>query len=188
MEQHDTTIDYYEVLQASETAEAEMIHRIYRLLAQRFHPDNRETGDANRFRVIHEAYLTLSDPEKRAKYDIWLQQQKHHRWRLISTGFKAEDDFAFEQITRLTVLEALHAQRRQEPGNAGMAPAELERLIGRPREHLEFTVWYLAQKKLVQRDDSARLLITAEGVDFLEQNYRENLQRRRLQATNSPAE
>ena len=67
-----------------------------------------------------------------------------------------------------------------------MAPAELEELIGRPREHLEFTIWYLAQKKLVTRDDSARLMITAEGVDFLEQNYRANLQRRRLQSSTSP--
>jgi curved DNA-binding protein CbpA len=179
--QEDTTIDFYEVLQASPTAEPEMIHRIYRLLAQRFHPDNQETGDPARFRIIHEAYLTLSDPEKRAKYDVWLQQHKQDRWRLISAGNRAEEDFEFEQITRLTVLEALHAQRRQEPGSAGMAPAELEQLIGRPREHLEFTVWYLSQKKLVQRDDSARLMITAEGVDFLEENYRSNLQRRRLQ-------
>jgi hypothetical protein len=66
-----------------------------------------------------------------------------------------------------------------------MPVQELEALTGRPREHLEFTVWYLVQKKLVQRDDSARLVITAEGVDFLEQNYRTNLQRRRLEAATS---
>ncbi|RPI52934.1 MAG: J domain-containing protein, partial [Acidobacteria bacterium] len=165
MNEQEQAVDFYEVLQASPIAEPEMIHRIYRLLAQRFHPDNQETGDPNRFRIIHEAYLTLSDPEKRAKYDVWLQQQKQNRWRLISTGQRAEDDFEFEQITRLTVLEALHAKRRQEPGSSGIAPAELEQLIGRPREHLEFTVWYLAQKKLVQRDDSAQLMITADGVD-----------------------
>lgn len=187
MEENET-IDYYEVLQASPNAEPEMIHRIYRLLAQRFHPDNQETGDPNRFRIIHEAYLTLSDPEKRAKYDVCLHQQKQDRWRLISTGNRAEDDFEFEQITRLTVLEALHARRRLEPGSSGMETPELEQLIGRPREHLEFTIWYLAQKKLVYRDDSARLMITADGVDFLEQNYRENLQRRRLQSSTSPAD
>ena len=186
--QDDKTLDYYEVLQASPTAEPEMIHRIYRLLAQRFHPDNRETGDTDRFRVIHEAYLTLSDPEKRARYDVSLHQQKQDRWRLISTGHKAEDDFEFEQIARLTLLEALHAKRRLEPESSGMAPAELEELTGRPREHLGFTIWYLVQKKLVQRDDSARLMITAEGVDFLEQNYRANLQRRRLQPPSSSSD
>ena len=186
--EENTAIDYYEVLQASPTAEPETIHRIYRLLAQRFHPDNQETGDAKRFRIIHEAYLTLSDPEKRVKYDVCLHQQKQDRLRLISTGNRAEEDFEFEQMTRLTLLEALHAKRRLEPGGSGVAPAELELLIGLPREHLEFTIWYLAQKKLIQRDDSARLVITAEGVDFLEHNYRANLHRRRLQASTEPAE
>lgn len=176
------TIDYYEVLQVHPTAEADTIHRVYRLLSQRFHPDNQETGDADRFRSIHAAYVTLSDPEKRAKFDVVYHQLKQDRWRLVSTGTNAEDDFELEQITRLTMLEALHAKRRLEPGGSGIGPVELEDLLGRPREHLEFTIWYLAQKKLIQRDDSARLLITAEGVDFLEQNYRSNLQRRRLPA------
>ena len=43
--------DYYELLQVSPTADPETIHRVYRLLAQRFHPDNSETGNASRFRA-----------------------------------------------------------------------------------------------------------------------------------------
>jgi hypothetical protein len=34
----------------------------------------------------------------------------------------------------------------------------------------------------VQRGDNSQLLITAEGVEYLEQNYRTHLQRRRLHA------
>ena len=98
----------------------------------------------------------------------------------MSAGAKAENDFEMEQINRLTVLEALHAKRRLEPGGSGMPLVELEGLTGRPREHLEFTIRHLVQRKFVLRDDSARLVITADGVDFLEQNYRSNLQRRRL--------
>ena len=37
--------DYYEVLQVSPNADLDTIHRVYRLLAQRFHPDNRESGN-----------------------------------------------------------------------------------------------------------------------------------------------
>jgi hypothetical protein len=81
------------------------------------------------------------------------------------------------------VLEALQAKRRVEPNTSGMPVTELEQLTGRPREHLEFTIWYLVQKKFAHRDDSARLLITADGVDFLEQNYRANVRRKRLQAS-----
>ena len=66
----DKSIDYYEVLQVSPNADPDTIHRIYRLMAQRFHPDNQETGDDTRFRAIHEAYTILSDPQKRAGYDV----------------------------------------------------------------------------------------------------------------------
>ena len=33
-------VDYYEVLQVSQNAEPETIHRVYRIMAARFHPDN----------------------------------------------------------------------------------------------------------------------------------------------------
>jgi DnaJ-domain-containing protein 1 len=47
--------DFYELLQISPNAEPETIHRVYRLLAQRHHPDNSQTGDAARFRALVEA-------------------------------------------------------------------------------------------------------------------------------------
>ena len=47
---------------------------------------------------------------------------------------------------------------------------DLETLIGRAREHLEFTIWYLTQKKYVTRSDNSILVITADGVEYLEAN------------------
>jgi curved DNA-binding protein CbpA len=175
-------VDYYEVLQVSANAEPDTIHRIYRLLAQRFHPDNQESGDSDRFHQIHEAYTVLSDPERRAKYDVVYHRVRQDRWRLVSSGAQSENDFEIEQVGRLTLLEALYTRRRMEPTAPSLMMSELETLIGRPREHLDFTVWYLAQKKFVMRDDQARLQITADGVEHLEQNYRANVQRRRLKA------
>jgi curved DNA-binding protein CbpA len=173
-------VDYYEVLQVSANAEPDTIHRVFRLLAQRFHPDNKESGSETRFREIQEAYSILSDPEKRARYDISYQQTRQDRWRLVTTGAKAENDFEIEQMIRLTLLEALYTQRRVDPGSPAIYSTDLENLIGRPREQLEFTIWYLIQRKYMTRDDYSRLQITAEGVDYLEQNYRGNLQRKRL--------
>jgi curved DNA-binding protein CbpA len=176
----ERTIDYYEVLQVSPNAETDTIQRLYRLLAQRFHPDNKETGNERRFRELSEAYHALSDPERRARYDVTYQQQRKDRFRLVTTGTKAEDDFAIEQMFRLTLLEALYSRRRLEPDSPTLYSLDLESLLGRPREHLEFTIWYLIQKKLVTRDDNSRLTITAEGADFLEQNYRARVERRQL--------
>jgi curved DNA-binding protein len=175
-------IDYYEMLQVSSSADPETIHRVYRLLAQRFHPDNKESGNARRFQELHEAYTILSNPESRARYDIVYEQRRQQRWRLVASGVDSENDFETEQLVRLTVLEALYTHRRLEPGNPGIFATDLEALIGRPREHLEFTLWYLSQRKFLLRGDSSQLVITAEGVDYLEQNYRANLQRKRLKA------
>jgi hypothetical protein len=76
------------------------------------------------------------------------------------------------------VLEVLYNHRRAEPNSAGVFVLDLEELTGRPREHLEFTLWYLTKRGLVMRGDNSKLGITADGVDYLEQNYRSNVKRR----------
>jgi hypothetical protein len=66
----NSCLDCYEAMQLSPNADAETISRVYRLLAARYHPDNRETGDSEKFIRLSEAYQILSDPEKRARYDV----------------------------------------------------------------------------------------------------------------------
>src|SRR5215510_2235190 len=63
-------IDYYEILEISPNANSGTIERIFRYFAQRYHPDNQDTGDRHRFETILEAYNTLKDPVKRAQYDL----------------------------------------------------------------------------------------------------------------------
>ena len=177
-------VDYYDVLQVSTAAEPETINRVFRLLAQRFHPDNQQTGDEKRFRTILEAYSVLNDPEKRAQYDVGHEQQRKERWRLVTSGDHVENDFDMEQATRLTILEALYAKRRLDINKPGISSLELEKMIGRAREHLEFTIWFLLQKRLVTRDDHSSLMLTVEGAEFLEQSYQTKQQRRRLKSGN----
>jgi len=174
----DETPDYYEILQISPTAEPETVHKVYRLLAQRCHPDNTETGNEAQFRELSDAYQVLSDPQRRAQYDVSHAALRQSRWRLVANGTQAANDFEVEQMIRLTVLEVLYTRRRTEPQEAGVSPWDLEQLIGRAREQLEFTIWYLASKKYVTRSDGSSLLITAEGVEFLENNYAMSSQRR----------
>jgi curved DNA-binding protein CbpA len=152
------------------------------MLAQRFHPDNQQTGNEVRFRSIVDAYNVLSDPEKRAQYDVVHQRRRQDRWRLVMAGTQTENDFELEQVIRLTVLEVLYTKRRMEPSSPGIYWGEFEALTGRAREHLEFTIWYLQQKKFVMVDDKTRIHLTVEGAEYLEQSYRSNLQQKRLPA------
>jgi len=66
---HPDTLDFYEVMQLSPNADADTISRVYRMLAFRYHPDNKETGNSEMFIRLSTAYQILSDPEKRANYD-----------------------------------------------------------------------------------------------------------------------
>jgi curved DNA-binding protein CbpA len=179
--------DYYEVLQISPNAEPETIHRVYRLLAQRFHPDNHESGNEARFRQIVEAYRVLGDPEERARYDVAHVTLKQQRWRFASSSARTDNEFESEQLIRLVILELLYTRRRTELESPGLSLLDLEELTGRAREHLEFTVWYLAQKKLVTRSDGSVLVITVDGVEYLEKYLDEFAQRRRLAAASTTA-
>ena len=180
----EAAVDHYEVLQISPSAEPETVHRVYRLLAQRFHPDNSSTGNARRFHEITEAYHILSDPEKRAKFDQVHAMRQRDRWRVVTQGAEIENDFVAEQRLRMAVLEILYTKRRLEPSNPGILPIELEKMTGCPREHLEFTTWYLVQRNFALRGDNTALMITADGVESLEANYQSTPAVPRLRAVN----
>lgn len=62
--------DYYEVLGLQKGASQDEIKRAYRTLAKKYHPDiNKEPGAEEKFKEINEAYDTLSDEQKKARYD-----------------------------------------------------------------------------------------------------------------------
>lgn len=160
--------DYYELLQISPNADPDMIHRVYRLLAQRYHPDNTTTGDEKAFRAITDAYRILSDPEKRAGYDVNLHSYRQVRWRIFDQRQSSSGKLA-ERSKRKGILDLLYTKRCNEPEKPTMNLHELEDLLGCPREHLEFSLWYLKENGLIARQDNGRFAVTVKGVDWAEQ-------------------
>ncbi|MBI5528310.1 MAG: J domain-containing protein [Deltaproteobacteria bacterium] len=65
--------DHYATLGLSRKAGPEELRRAYRRLAQRWHPDKNPGNAAaeDRFKELSEAYSVLSDPSRRAKYDLF---------------------------------------------------------------------------------------------------------------------
>ena len=62
--------DYYEVLRVNKNDSQEEIKTAFRSLARQYHPDVNNAPDAEeRFKEINEAFMVLSDEQKRSIYD-----------------------------------------------------------------------------------------------------------------------
>ena len=74
--------DYYEVLGVARDATTEAIKKQFRGLALVTHPDKNPhdvKAATVRFQLLQRAAETLSDPDKRAKYDATLRGKRPHR-------------------------------------------------------------------------------------------------------------
>jgi curved DNA-binding protein len=160
-------LDYYEFLQISPNADTDTIHRVYRFLAQRLHPDNPRSGDPELFHLLKAAYDVLSNPESRAEYDA-SRKQEPMQTAAWSKSIDFMDTLEGELNRRLAVLAVLYCRRRTNPSNPEVPLVEIEVRMGFPRDYLDFTSWYLVKKGYVARADNSAFTLTAEGVDFVE--------------------
>jgi curved DNA-binding protein len=172
-------VDYYDLLQISPTADLETIHRVYRLVAGRYHPDNSQTGDLEKFLLLNKAFETLSDPALRAAYDAEFQSQKTAPMPVFElkefvVGIEAEVN------RRLGVLGLLYNRRRINPDKPGISLLDFEQAMTIPREHLVFTIWYLKEKHLLRTEGGSEFEITADGVEFIESSLPANRMLQRL--------
>jgi len=160
-------VNYYDLLQINPRAEIETIDRVYRILASRYHPDNQQTGDADRFRMLTDAYQLLKDPVKRKEYDRQFEVNPAGPLPIF-LGKEFTDGIDAEAKIRVGVLCLLYSKRRANPDYAALSLLDMENIMAFPRERLLFALWYLRAKRFVLQDDRSSFIIAAEGVDYLE--------------------
>jgi curved DNA-binding protein CbpA len=159
--------DYYELLQISPNADSETIHRVYRFLATRLHPDNNETGQEERFRLLKTAYDVLADPRRRKEYDLNRAHNQAPPEPLAAT-IDFMDATDGELNRRMAVLAVLYHKRRTNPIFPDVPLSEIEERMGFPRDYLDFTLWYLQKKGYITKSDNAQFALSVDGVDFVE--------------------
>jgi curved DNA-binding protein CbpA len=169
----ESEADYYDILQISPKAELETVHRVFRIMAARFHPDNPETGDVEEFLRMKQAHAVLSDPVRRAQYDAVRESRETGTMPIFElkdfvTGVEAEAN------RRLGVLSLLYNQRRMDPDHPGVSLLDLEKRMGFPREYLNFTMWYLRSKLYVVAADNSDYALSSSGADYVESNAPES--------------
>lgn len=167
--QDGAEVNYYEFLQISPKADLSVIQRVYRMMAARFHPDNPETGDSEKFLILRAAHDTLSDPQRRIAYDAHLESVKPvaqpiFRMKEFVIGIEGELN------RRLGVLALLYNHRRTSPQTPALSLFDLEKVMDLPRELLEFAVWYLRSKQYITFGDNCEVALTAVGADYVESN------------------
>jgi curved DNA-binding protein len=165
----DLLTDYYEDLQISPNADNETLERVYRLLAKRYHPDNGQTGSAEKFDLITQAYQVLSKPEKRAAYDATYEEAKARQWKTLS-GASSSQGFKDDTRLRNSILSILYVERRNGSADSAIGLWRMEKILGWPEKILEFHIWYLKEKGWIQCTDTGGYAITAAGVDIVEEN------------------
>ncbi len=166
-------VDYYELMQISPNAEPETIHRVFRIMASRYHPDNAQTGDNEKFLLLTTGYAVLSDPARRAAYDD--VQRVRHTQPLPVFGLKEfAEGLEGEVNRRLGILSLLYGRRRTNPDNPGISVLEFETVMAFPREHLEFAIWFLREKQYIRAGNTSDYLISATGVEYLESEVPSN--------------
>ena len=160
--------DYYELLEISPQATQETIHRVYRYMAARYHPDVAGTGDLDKFTQLTLAYKVLSDPSGRAEYNAQRAMSQPKVRNPMSTSVDFMDQAEGDLNRRVAVLAILYYRRRMYPNNPEVSLMEIEQRMGFPRDYLDFTTWYLAKKKYITKADNSDFTLTIEGVDFIE--------------------
>lgn len=105
--------NYYEILEINEKASQEVIERVYKLLAKRYHPDmnmDNPKEAEEKFKEISAAYEILSDPKKRKEYDEELQNEKQkEEMKQKSNNAQNSNDY-FERNTNTTTINKKEAE------------------------------------------------------------------------------
>jgi curved DNA-binding protein CbpA len=158
-------IDHYELLQVARNADPETIERVFRLLAKRYHPDNKRTGDAERFAAISDAYSVLSDPKDRAGYDARYESEKQSQWSLFfEAPLSGVDE---DRRIQRWILSILYKLRRRNSSDPGIGEFELESYLEAAEGQLDYHLWYLKEKGWMTRTDTGQWAITADGIDWI---------------------
>src|SRR6266571_8695392 len=177
--------DHYETLQLSPNADEETISRVFRILVKRYHPDNADTGNTKKFNEVMDAYRFLSDPEKRAAYDVRYEENRATVLKIFDEA-STSDSFDTDERIFEGILSLLYIARRRDVSKGGMGVIQIERFLGCPSEHLEFHIWYLREKGWIERLDSGQISITATGVDRMMEQDLLLLRRNRLLMEKNP--
>ena len=111
--------DYYKLLGLTSKATKAEIKKNYRRLATAFHPDkNSDSGAAEKFIAITEAYDVLSNKKSRAQYDLM-------KWESLKRAEAQADDFVIVTPPRESLRSRRNKAQKKRSVNYNKADGQL---------------------------------------------------------------
>jgi curved DNA-binding protein CbpA len=159
-------VDYYKIMGVRSDVSLDELGRKFHRLAKRYHPDNPQTGNRDRFDLLVEAHNMLKDQGKRSQYDILYKQIVGTNQSHSSDG-TGGDTVGQDVDIQSKLLSVFYNRRRHNIREPGVPEMELERIFGCKIENLEFHLWYLKAKHWIERLENGMFSITVEGIDHV---------------------
>lgn len=110
--------NYYEILEVSKNASKEVIEKAYRVLAKRYHPDlqkeNNKKIAEEKMKLINEAYETLSNDEKREKYNIQLKEIERQKYVNENNKYNNEEYYEEQNLSKEEIKQEEILQRQYQ--------------------------------------------------------------------------
>ena len=161
-------MDPYEVLQLHPKAHPLLVMRAFRVLAAMSHPDNKQTGDRVQFERVMSAYRMLSDPVQRAAYDRAQGRAASAGTPTLAIVEPSRATAPDERRLRTLILTTLYNARRNSFSSPGLSLWVLTDMTDSHLEDVQFSLWYLRGRKLIEMVDNDTMAITVAGVDYVE--------------------
>lgn len=120
--------DYYDILGVEKGADAAAIKKAYRKMAIQYHPDKNPGDKAaeEKFKEAAEAYVVLSDPDRRARYDRYGHAGVSNQGGGFSGGMTMDDIFQqFGDIFGDTPFDSFFGGARTRTRSQGQRGANL---------------------------------------------------------------
>jgi len=161
--------DHYYVLGIDPRSDSETLQSAYAELARKYHPNNPDTGDQEAFDAVNAAYEVLSDPAQRLAFDNLKGVGEDAACPQFS-GTEFFESLGSDAGLRMALLCILYERRKKKPLKPGLPMRYVEAMLNAGLDELFFVLWYAKQRGWVSSDDKSNLLITVQGMDYLDCN------------------
>lgn len=160
--------DHYKILGIDAKATLDVVQMAFNALKNVYDPTFGTEPDRQKLEEITLALEVLSDPVSRKMFDSVRGGDDDRE--ISFSGMEFFSSLPVERDRRMTMLCILYDVRRQNPRVPVVTMRQFEKIVTMTEDQIQMCLWYLKTLGLISVDDKSKMQITAQGMEFLEEN------------------